>query len=111
MTTHPQPELLATGACDCHMHVFDPAWPLAATPTAAAPPSSTLQDYRAVRAALGPALAVVLQSTAYGLDNRCMLAALESLGEPRGVSRRSHRRWMTPACGSYTRQACAACAS
>lgn len=76
MTTRPLSGVLAAGACDCHMHVFDPAWPLAASATAPAPPASTLQDYRAVQTALGLSRAVVVQSTAYGFDNRCMLDAL-----------------------------------
>lgn len=87
MTIRPAPMPPDAGACDCHMHVFDPDWPLAAGATMQAPASSTLHDYQAVQASLGLARAVVVQSTAYGFDNRCMLAALARLGDnARGVA-------------------------
>jgi len=86
MTTRPRSGVLAADACDCHMHVFDPAWPLAAGATMQAPPASTLQDYRVVQSALGLSRVVVVQSGAYGFDNRCMLTALATLGDTaRGV--------------------------
>ena len=53
------------GTCDCHMHVYDPAYPLAPTAIAAAPPG-LLRDYVKVRARLGIARSVVVQPTAYG---------------------------------------------
>lgn len=77
---------LPPGACDCHFHVFDPAYPLASTASAAVPQRATLADYRMVQAELGLARAVLVQSNAYGFDNRCMLAALAELGtDGRGV--------------------------
>ncbi len=80
------PAGLPPGACDCHFHVFDPAYPLAATATAAAPQRAMLADYRKVQAELGLTRAVLVQSTAYGFDNRCMLAALAEVGSNgRGV--------------------------
>jgi len=36
MTPAATPAVLPPGACDCHLHVFDPAYPLAATASAAA---------------------------------------------------------------------------
>lgn len=87
MTTHPGSVAPGAGACDCHMHVFDPAWPLAAGATVQPPPASTLHDYQAVQKALGLTRTVVVQSTGYGFDNRCMLAALAELGDnARGVA-------------------------
>jgi len=79
---HPVPP----GTCDCHMHVYDPAYPLA--PTAlAAPPPGALRDYLKVRARLGIARAVVVQPTAYGADNSCTLAAIDTMGaSARGVA-------------------------
>lgn len=79
--------VLPPGACDCHFHVFDPAYPLAASATAPAPKDATLVDYRSqVQAQLGLTRAVLVQSTGYGFDNRCMLAALAELGDGgRGV--------------------------
>ncbi len=77
---------LPPGACDCHFHVFDPAYPLAATASAVAPERAKLADYRTVQAELGLTRGVLVQSTAYGFDNRCMLAALAELGgSGRGV--------------------------
>ncbi len=78
-------DILSPGACDCHLHVFDPAYPLAAA-SAAAPLHAKLSDYRKVQSELGLTRAVLVQSTAYGFDNRCMLAALAELGATsRGV--------------------------
>jgi D-galactarolactone isomerase len=74
------------GTCDCHMHVYDPAYPLAATAVAAAPPG-LLRDYLKVRAKLGIARSVVVQPTAYGADNSCTLAAIDAMGaSARGVA-------------------------
>jgi D-galactarolactone isomerase len=74
------------GAWDCHFHVFDPAYSLAATASAPAPQHATLADYRKVQAELGLTRTVLVQSTAYGFDNRCMLSALAELGpQGRGV--------------------------
>lgn len=77
---------LPPGACDCHMHVFEAHWPLA--PTAVSkPPVAPVFAYRAVQQALGLSRVVVVQSTAYGFDNRCLLDALAQLGESaRGVA-------------------------
>jgi D-galactarolactone isomerase len=74
------------GTCDCHMHVYDPAYPLAATAFAAAPPG-LLRDYLKLRARLGIARSVVVQPTAYGADNSCTLAAIDAMGaSARGVA-------------------------
>ena len=73
------------GACDSHMHVYEDAYPLAATATFK-PPHAPASAYRAVQRELGLARAVVIQPTGYGLDNRCTLAALAALGpEARAV--------------------------
>lgn len=73
-------------ACDCHVHVYEPHWPLA--PTAmATPPVAPWQAYRDVQASLGLSRVVVVQPTAYGLDNRCTLHAMAALGPgARGVA-------------------------
>jgi D-galactarolactone isomerase len=73
-------------ACDCHMHVYEPGYPIAAT-AVAAPPPGRLADYLAVRARLGLTRTVVVQPTAYGADNSCTLAAVAALGTgARGVA-------------------------
>jgi len=66
-------------AWDCHMHVFEPGFPIAPTATAQ-PPLAPVAAYRKVQAALGLAHAVVVQPTAYGFDNRCTLQAMAALG-------------------------------
>lgn len=62
-------------ACDCHMHVFSDAYPIAATATLSAPPAS-LEDYAVVQQALGLQRHVLVQPSAYGTDNRLLLETL-----------------------------------
>jgi D-galactarolactone isomerase len=74
-----------SGACDCHMHAYDDAYPLAPTATFK-PPHAPMSDYVKVQAALGFTRVVVVQPTGYGFDNRCTLAATASLsGRARAV--------------------------
>ncbi|MCB2100234.1 MAG: amidohydrolase family protein [Rhodobacterales bacterium] len=71
---------LPAGACDCHLHIYEPAYPMA--PTALLPPpEAPLAAYRGLRARLGIDRSVIVQPTTYGLDNRCTLAAAAALGE------------------------------
>jgi D-galactarolactone isomerase len=79
---HPVPP----GTIDCHMHIYDPAHPLA--PTAlAAPPPGALSDYLKLRERLGIARTVVVQPTAYGADNTVTLAAIATMGATaRGIA-------------------------
>ncbi|WP_269501517.1 amidohydrolase family protein [Burkholderia sp. IMCC1007] len=73
-------------ACDCHIHIYDDAYPLAPTATFR-PPHAPVDAYRRVQQALGVARVVVVQPTGYGFDNRCTLAALAALGpQARGVA-------------------------
>lgn len=72
--------------CDCHVHIYDDAWPLAPTATFK-PPQAPVAAYQAVQQALGLARVVVVQPTGYGFDNGCTLAALAELGPgARGVA-------------------------
>jgi len=72
-------------ACDCHMHVYEDAYPLAPTATFR-PPHAPASAYREVQRALGMRRAVVVQPTGYAFDNRCTLAAMAELGpETRGI--------------------------
>lgn len=73
------------GACDTHMHIYDPAYQ--ALPGSNFPAlSGSLADYRALQQRLGLTRTVVVQPTAYGADNRCTLAAMAQLGAARGVA-------------------------
>ena len=66
-------------ACDSHMHVYEDAYPLAATATFK-PPHAPASAYRTVQRELNLARTVVIQPTGYGFDNRCTLAAVAALG-------------------------------
>ena len=74
------------GACDCHVHAYDDAYPLAPTATFK-PPHAPMADYAKVQAALGLTRVVVVQPTGYGFDNRCTLAAVACMsGRARAVA-------------------------
>jgi D-galactarolactone isomerase len=73
--THPMP----TGACDCHVHVYDTSRPLAPSATFK-PPHAPWSAYRAVQQMLGLSRAVLVQPTGYGLDNSVLLEALAQAG-------------------------------
>jgi len=74
------------GACDCHVHAYDDAYPLAPTATFK-PPHAPIADYAKVQANLGFTRVVVVQPTGYGFDNRCTLSAVASMnGRARAVA-------------------------
>ncbi|KVQ83841.1 amidohydrolase [Burkholderia multivorans] len=76
----------AAPACDCHIHIYDDAYPLAPTATFR-PPHAPVDAYRRVQRALGLERVVVVQPTGYGYDNRCLLAALAAFGpSARGIA-------------------------
>ena len=83
----PKPQLQAPrGACDCHMHVFDARYPLAAK-ARRKETDAPVSEYRKLQKALGLERVVVVQPTAYGTDNRCTLAAIAELGSgARGIA-------------------------
>lgn len=71
---------MPAGACDTHIHFYDGRFPSAPTATIF-PPDATLDQYRAVQAALGLERVVVVQPTTYGLDNTCQLDAAARIGD------------------------------
>lgn len=71
------------GACDCHVHIYDPAMPLAAGVKAPGPAWADVTAYRAVQKRLGLTRAIVVQPTIYGTDNRCTVQAIADLGPER----------------------------
>jgi predicted TIM-barrel fold metal-dependent hydrolase len=89
LNTGRKPVLAApAGACDCHIHIFGPRklYPLAADP-AYIPSDAPVEAYLAVRNRLGIERAVVVQPSAYGTDNRCMLDAIAALSPTaRGIA-------------------------
>lgn len=80
------PQLKAPpGTCDCHMHIFDSRFPLAAK-ARRQEHDAPASEYRKVQQRLGLSRVVVVQPTAYGRDNRCTLQAMADLGNARGVA-------------------------
>ena len=75
-------------SCDCHIHIYDPSKPVAPTAAGPGPAWANVVAYRAVQHRLGLTRAVVVQSTAYGLDNSCAVEAIAELGlsQTRGVA-------------------------
>jgi D-galactarolactone isomerase len=70
------------GATDCHMHIYGPPERYAVAPSNPTPVpfAADLAAYRALIARLGVSRTVVVQPTAYGLDNACTLDAVAALG-------------------------------
>lgn len=80
--------LAPADACDCHIHIYDPAMPLAPTAASAGPAWADADAYSLVQRRLGLTRAIVVQPTAYGTDNRCTVAAIAALGRnsTRGIA-------------------------
>ena len=74
----PQPP--PPGTCDCHVHIYEDRFALAASATFK-PPHAPVSAYRQVQRALGLQRAVLVQPTGYGFDNACLLDALAQLGD------------------------------
>lgn len=74
------------GACDCHMHIYDPrfaadpSWPLTL-------PNAPASAYRNVQSELGLSRVVVVQPNGYKFDNACTEEAVRELGPAaRGIA-------------------------
>src|SRR5258708_20550901 len=68
-------------ACDAHFHVFGPAdkYPHVTTDLRYQPPHAPLAEYVTIARRLGFERFVFVQPSAYGLDNACMLDAMDEL--------------------------------
>jgi D-galactarolactone isomerase len=74
------------GACDTHMHIYEPGYPLRAEASHPSQPG-TLAHYREIQKRLGLTRAVIVQPSGYGADNTCTLEAMGKLGDTaRGVA-------------------------
>jgi len=74
------------GACDTHMHIYEPGYPLRAEAAHASQPG-TLNHYLEVKKKLGLTRTVIVQPSGYGTDNTCTLEAMAKLGDTaRGVA-------------------------
>ena len=69
-------------AADCHLHIYDPRFPLV-FPDRLAVPQASVDEYRRLQQRLGTSRAVVVQPAAYGTDNRVTLDAIARLGADR----------------------------
>lgn len=77
---------MPANACDCHMHLFDDAFPLVANAVLKPLPAS-IADYRKLQRRLGLTRQVIVQPSPYGLDNRLLLRELQAIGPTaRGVA-------------------------
>jgi D-galactarolactone isomerase len=81
------PKLKApAGAVDTHMHIYHHRYPVAPTATVK-PADAVVSDYLAMRKRIGIDRTVVVQPSAYGLDNTCTLDAMAEIGpSARGIA-------------------------
>ncbi|MBU0726926.1 MAG: amidohydrolase family protein [Alphaproteobacteria bacterium] len=69
------------GACDCHIHFYGPPEQYTIAPTRpGTPPLATVEAYRALMQRWGTERVVVVQPSAYALDNSCTMDAMAALG-------------------------------
>ncbi len=64
------------GACDCHVHCYDPAHPVAPVALLAPPPQSDADACRRMLGAAGLERVVIVTPSTYGHDNRVTTAAI-----------------------------------
>jgi D-galactarolactone isomerase len=69
-------------AADCHIHVYDPRFPMA-WPNLRGTSDASVAEYRRIQQRLGTTRTVVVQPAAYGTDNRVTLDAVAQLGAQR----------------------------
>ncbi|QRP43468.1 amidohydrolase [Amycolatopsis sp. FDAARGOS 1241] len=76
---------MPSGACDCHVHVFDPRFPYAGD-RAYTPGPASGEQLDELHWRLGVSRAVLVQPSPYGTDNSCLLDQLRIRGDrARGV--------------------------
>ena len=75
------------GACDSHIHIYDPRFPMK-WPNLRAVTDASVAEYRLLQKRLGTSRTVVVQPAAYGTDNTVTLDAVAQLGlaNARGVA-------------------------
>lgn len=76
------------GACDCHVHVFDPAKFPYFSGRVYTPPEATADDLLNLQNMMHFDRVVIVQPSVYGVDNACTLEAMKKLGvaRARGVA-------------------------
>ncbi|MEJ8854519.1 amidohydrolase family protein [Variovorax robiniae] len=85
--THTPRTAVPDGACDAHMHIYDPRFATIGAP-AALVEHATVDDYRRLQRRIGTRRTVVVQPRVHGTDNAVTLAAIQSLGlqHARGIA-------------------------
>jgi D-galactarolactone isomerase len=85
-TSLPRYKALAD-ACDSHIHIYDPRFPMA-WPGLRAVTDASVTEYRMLQKRNGTTRAIVVQPAAYGTDNSVTVDAVEQLGiaNARGVA-------------------------
>src|SRR6267378_988154 len=68
------------GACDCHMHIYDPARFAMPPSPRVAPSNATVSHYRLLQKRIGTTRVVVVQPRNYAIDNRVTVDAIAQLG-------------------------------
>jgi D-galactarolactone isomerase len=81
------PKLKApANACDCHMHIYDAKYPVAANATLK-PADALVTDYKLLQKRIGTSRNVIVTPSTYGTDNRVTLDAMAQIGPTaRGVA-------------------------
>jgi len=75
------------GACDCHVHIFDPTHYPYFSGRLYTPPEASIDDLRALQSALHFDRVVIVTPSVYGVDNGCTDNAVHELGtRARGVA-------------------------
>jgi predicted TIM-barrel fold metal-dependent hydrolase len=71
-------------AADCHIHIYDPAFP----PVVSKPANATVSDYRLLQKRIGTSRVVIVTPRNYGVDNSVTLDGIAKLGpgNARGVA-------------------------
>lgn len=77
-----------SGSCDCHVHIFDPERFSFAEERVYTPDHAPISDLERHLQGLHMDRVVLIQPSPYGTDNRCMLNAIQVLGQKkaRGVA-------------------------
>src|SRR5580692_11943964 len=75
------------GACDCHVHIFDPVRFPYFSGRLYSPPEALIDDLRNLQSTLHLDRVVVVTPSVYGVDNSCTVNAVHELGaRARGVA-------------------------
>jgi predicted TIM-barrel fold metal-dependent hydrolase len=73
-------------ACDCHMHIYDGRFPVAANATLK-PADALVTDYRLLQKRIGTTRNVIVTPSTYGTDNSATLDGMAKIGPTvRGVA-------------------------